>query len=159
MIRLRKIKPSDKKHFLKWWRDVSLLKLTSGNLKRISDQEADEYFAALLNKGTIDRHYIITKNGVAIGHIALEHRKDNWYETQIVIGEKREQNKGYGTRAIQQLLHKAKRDGINKIYLEVRPNNMRAIQVYERVGFKKDMIKHYPNNKYLRRVVRMVLEN
>jgi len=92
-----------------------------------------------------------------IGHIALAKRKNNWYETQIVIGEKQYWQRGYGTEAIKLLLKKTKKLGISKIYLEVRPTNTRAIAAYESAGFVKMGIKKYPKNRYLSKTLRMEL--
>jgi RimJ/RimL family protein N-acetyltransferase len=158
MITLRKIKFNDKKYFTKWWRDKNLLKLTSGVLKRISDKEVDKYFQDIL-KNKKDYHFIIALDGKVIGHISLAKRKNNWYETQIIIGEKRYWNRGYGSKAIQILLRKARYLKISKIYLEVRPNNTRAIRAYEKCGFQKVKIIKYPKNKYLPETLRMELKN
>ena len=155
-IKLRKIKISDKKYFAKWWRDKDLLKLTSGILKRITDKEVSEYFLKILASKS-DFHYIILAGRKVIGHIALEKRKSGWYETQIVIGEKNYQSKGYGTKAIKLLINKAKKTNIEKIYLEVRSNNVRAIKAYEKCGFRKAGIKKYPKNKYLPQTLKMAL--
>lgn len=156
-IFLRKIKSVDRKYFAQWWRDKELLKLTSGILKRISDQEVNKYFRAILNskKGY---HFMISANKKTIGHISLVKKQNNWYETQIVIGEKKYWGKGYGQKSIKLLLRKAKHFGMSKIYLEVRPNNSRAIRAYEQCGFQKvKMIKH-PRNKYLPETLRMELK-
>jgi RimJ/RimL family protein N-acetyltransferase len=153
-ITLRKIKSTDKKYFARWWRDKELLKLTSGILKLISDKEVEKYFLAMM-KNRVDLHFMIVLNKKNIGHIALAKRKSGWYETQIVIGEKQYQGKGYGTKAIQLLLKKTKKLGILKIYLEVRPDNTRAITAYENSGFVKTKIKKYPKNKYLLQTLRM----
>ena len=155
-LKLRKVKISDKKYFAKWWRDKDLLKLTSGVLKRITDKEVNKYFLKMLaNKNDI--HYIILADLKIIGHIALQKRKNGWYETQIVIGEKNYQGKGYGIEAIKLLINKAKQADIKKIYLEVRLNNIRAIKTYEKCGFKKTGIKKYPKNKYLPQTLKMTL--
>lgn len=155
-VYLRKMKSGDKKYFSKWWRDKELAELTSGILKRISDQEVDKYFQAILNSKK-DFHFIITVNKKAIGHISLAERKNGWYETQIVIGEKRYLGKGYGPRTIKLLAGKAKYFGISKIYLEVRPTNIRAIRAYEQCGFQKVKMIKYPRNKYLPETLRMEL--
>ena len=156
-ILLRKIKLSDKKYFAKWWRDKELLKLTSGILKRISDEEMEKYFSAILHNKE-NRHFIIESNRNAIGHISLVKRKNGWYETQIIIGEKKYWNKKYGTGAIQLLIKKAKKLRISKIYLEVRQDNIRAITAYEKCGFEKSGIKKYPKNKHLPETLVMKLE-
>ena len=155
-IKLRKVKVSDKKYFATWWRDEDLLKLTSGILKRITDKEVSEYFLKILADKN-DFHHIILAGQKVIGHISLMKKKGNWYETQIVIGEKKYQGKGFGTEAITLLINKAKKADIRNIYLEVRPDNLRAIRAYEKCGFKKAGIKKYPKNKYLPQTLRMEL--
>lgn len=155
-LKLRKIKISDKKYFAKWWRDKELLKLTSGILKRIADEKVNEYFQKMLaDKNNL--HYMILAGRKVIGYIALQKRKLGWHETQIVIGEKNYQGKGYGTKAIKLLINKARRINLKKIYLEVRPDNVRAIRAYEKCGFKKAGIKKYPKNKNLPQTLKMAL--
>lgn len=155
-VTLRKLKSVDKKYFAKWWRDKNLLKLTSGVLDMISDKEVDKYFLSML-KNADDYNYLISINKQVIGHISLAKREDGWYETQIVIGEKEYWGKGYGTKAIQVLIEKARKNGMEKIYLEVRPDNERAIKSYEKCGFEKGKIVEYPENKFLAKTLRMEL--
>ncbi|MBU2578596.1 GNAT family N-acetyltransferase [Patescibacteria group bacterium] len=154
---LRKLKITDKKYFAKWWRDKDLLKLTSGILKPISDKKMERYFL-IMRESKSDYHFIITIGKKTIGHISLAKRKRGWYETQIIIGEKKYWNKGYGTKAINLLINKAKCFDILKIYLEVRPKNTRAIKAYENCGFQKVRIKKYSKNKYLSQTLRMELK-
>lgn len=156
IVRLRKIKSSDKVYFAKWWRDKTLAKLTSGNLEHISDEQLDRGFSSMLHDSD-DLSFIITVDAKPIGHIALTKQKNGWHETQIVIGEKAYWNKGYGTKAIQLLIKKGKQLEISKIFLEVRPDNARAIKAYEKVGFKSVGIKKYPNNPLLPETLKMVL--
>ncbi len=75
-----------------------------------------------------------------------------------LVGDKKEQGKGFGAEAIKLLIKKAKLRGISKIYLEVRPDNIKAIRAYLKCGFKKSGIKNYPNNRYLPRTLMMVLK-
>jgi len=155
-IILRKIKTADKKYFARWWRDKELLKLTSGILQSTSDKKIDKYFKNIFCSKR-DHHFIITLSGKVIGHISLAKRKNNWHEIQIVIGEKKYWGKGYGSRAIKLLIRKAKSLKITKIYLEVRPTNIRAIRAYERCGFRKVKIVLYSKNKYLPKILKMEL--
>ena len=156
-INLRKIKPSDRNYFAKWWRDKELLKLTSGILKAISDQEVDKYFQVILENKN-DYNFMVIADREVIGHISLVKRRNDWHETQIVIGEKKYWDKGIGSRAINVLVRKANKNGISKIYLEVRPTNLRAIRAYEQCGFQKVKIVKYPKNKYLPETLRMELK-
>ncbi len=131
-----------------------MLKLTSGVLRRISDKEVDEYFQGILDNKN-DLHFMILLDKEIIGHIALSRRRCGWYETQIIIGEKQYWGKGYGSKAIGLLFKKIKRLGISKVYLEVRPTNIRAIQAYKKCGFQEKRFVLYPKNKKLSKTLRM----
>ncbi|RJQ34160.1 GNAT family N-acetyltransferase [Candidatus Parcubacteria bacterium] len=154
-IEIRKIKKTDKKYFAKWWRDKDLAKLTSGVLKSINDDDLGNYFSDILNSKK-DYHFIITLNNKVIGHISLS-KKRIWYETQIIIGDKKYWGKGYGSKAIQLLIKYARELKIHKIFLEVRPDNIRAIRSYEKSGFKRKRTIKRPKNKYLSETLRMEL--
>jgi hypothetical protein len=73
-ISLRKIRPEDKNYFARWWRDKELLKLTSGVLKQISDQEVYKYFQEVLHNKR-DYNFIIMADRKTIGHISLSDGK------------------------------------------------------------------------------------
>ncbi len=112
----------------------------------------------MLIKSHTDYHFLINLGKKVIGHIALAKRRNNWYETQIIIGEKKYWGRGYGSEAIKILIQKAKQFKIYKIYLEVRPTNIRAIRAYERCGFQKVKTVLYPKNKHLSKTLRMELK-
>ena len=153
-ITLRKLKPEDKKLFTKWWRDPELIKMTSGILDLITDDEVEKYFSMMLFSAK-NYHFIVCLGKRSIGHISLAQRDNEWYETQIVIGEKEYWGKGFATEAMLLLLKKAEQLNIKEIFLEVRPDNNPAIRVYEKCGFvRKELIK-YPENKCLPKTLRM----
>lgn len=154
---LRKLKLEDISCFAKWWRDEELIKRTSGILTPISDEQVQEYLAGMLISKT-DHHFMITVDDKPIGHVVLAQRYGDWYETQIVIGEKNFWGHGYATSAMKELLEKAKSMGIRKVFLEVRPDNLGAISVYEKCGFIKKGTIDYPDNPNLPQTLRMELE-
>ncbi len=43
--------------------------------------------------------------------------------------------RGFGTRLLQQLLSQARSAGVERIYLEVRPTNQAALEMYREAGF------------------------
>ena len=104
-----------------------------------------------------DHHYaILVSEKKIIGHLALSHINKNKAEIQIVVGEKEYWGKGLGTLAIKKGVDEAfNRLGYKEIYLEVRPNNQRAIKAYQNVGFKRLGIKEYPSNPNLPKVLMM----
>jgi len=153
-IYLRKIKESDLDCFSKWWRDDELLTLTSGVTDKISDMEVEKYFLTMKNSKS-DLNFMITANSRPVGHISLNKRPNGDYETQIIIGEKENWSKGIGAEAIKQLIKKAKALKIKDIFLEVRPDNLRAINAYKKAGFREVGLKKYPNNLNLKEVIVM----
>lgn len=134
-VSLRAVKKTDERYFSRWWNDMTLRSLTSGARKKLTVKEIEAYFSAL-RADVLSRHFMIVVGRKTVGHVSLAHRPRGWYETQIVIGEKDYWNRGVGTAAIMRLLKKADREGMHKIYLEVRPKNARAIAAYEKAGFK-----------------------
>lgn len=155
-IKLRKIRKSDLPIFLKWWKDRELIALTSGNFDE-PDEKLPGYFSKMIENKK-DHHYIIQLEGKAIGHLALMHKNSNLFELTIVIGEKSYLGKGFGRVAIKKALSLGfGRLGYLKSYLEVRPENVRAIKAYEACGFMKKGFKKYPKNKYQPVTLKMVL--
>ncbi len=77
------------------------------------------------------------KSGEFIGNIELMDVKGDMGELGIGITAEK-QDQGYGTEAIRALLRYA-RDvmGIRKVILKAYPENLRAIHVYEKCGFRE----------------------
>lgn len=133
IITITKIKLTDKKYFLKWWRDKDLIALTSGKYEKATSV-LEGYFSNMLhNKSGI--FFIINLDNKPIGNVSLIFSK-NKFEIQIII-EPLHWGKGYGSQAIQQALAIGfKRHGMKKVFLAVRANNHRAIRAYSKCGFK-----------------------
>lgn len=155
-INLRKIKKSDLKYFLKWWKDKDLIKLTSGFYEK-SNKVLTGYFLNIF-KNNKDHCFVIKYGANTIGNTFLIHKNKNAFEIQIAIGEKEYWGKGLGTKAIKKAVKMAfEKLGYSKAYLEVRPENIRAIKAYESCGFVKNGLKKYLKNKYQPIVLKMVL--
>lgn len=135
MINLRPVRPDDILFFQVWWRDKDLIKMTSGNLDTLTDQQIQKYFDDMASRSEDVHRMIETDTGTTIGHVSLLKRKDGWYETQIVIGDKPSQNKGYGTESIRRIIALARSQSVANVYLEVRPENVGAIKSYQNAGF------------------------
>lgn len=155
-IKLRKIKKSDSRYFLKWWKDKDLIKLTSGIYEK-SDKVLESYFFDML-KSKVNRYYLILLNSKSIGNISISKINNSTFEMQIIIGDKKYLSKGFGKVAIQKALVIAfNRLKYKKAYLEVRPDNLRAIKAYQNCGFKKLGLKRNSKNKYQPVVLKMGL--
>lgn len=146
IIKLREVTSKDWKLFLKWWKDEELIQLTSG-VKETSDRILFGYFEQLI-ESCKDYHLIILFGKKAIGHIALLHKNKSTSEIHIIIGEEKYRGKGLGTEAIKKAVRFAfNKIGYKRIILEVRPDNKRAIQAYEKSGLIKVRLKKYPGTK------------
>jgi RimJ/RimL family protein N-acetyltransferase len=156
-IQLKKIKKTDLPLFIKWWKDKELISLTSGVYEK-SNAVLAGYFFNMIKPGP-DKHYlIILDNKKPIGNLSLTHKNKKTFEGHIVIGEKKYQGKGFGREAIRLSLRIAfNKLGYRRAYLEVRPDNKRAIKTYKSLGFEGQGIKKYPKNKFQPVVLKMLL--
>ena len=83
----------------------------------------------------------IIVNGRKIGQvnynkIDLQNKK---VEVDIIIGSEEDMSKGYGSDSLRTLMkYLFEKLGVNKIWIEARGNNPRAIKAYEKAGFKKE---------------------
>jgi RimJ/RimL family protein N-acetyltransferase len=89
---------------------------------------------------------VLNGDNIVIGHIVLE-IKNRSAEYHVVIGNKKFIGRGYGTlmnlKAVDLAFKKYKLD---RIFLKVRPENLRAIKSYEKVGFKRIGKRKYKNS-------------
>lgn len=155
-ISLRHITKDDVNYFKKWWRGEELIKLTSGDLTPISDDEINQFFSDLISDHN-NLQFMIEANNITIGNISLSEKPEGWFELQILIGEKNEWGKGYGVDAVNELLKITKKRSIDKIFLEVRPTNNRAISAYEKCGFKQIGTIIHQDNPNMSETLRMEL--
>lgn len=86
---------------------------------------------------------IITENGIHIGGSGTTlYPKDKRAKFGIVIGEKTEWNKGYGTEALKLIADFVlKKLGYNRFELCVEMSNKGAVRAYKKVGFKLEGVK------------------
>jgi ribosomal-protein-alanine N-acetyltransferase len=61
--------------------------------------------------------------------------------------DRRYQGQGYGARLLRHVMHNAKQHGAEKIFLEVRPSNERAVELYRHFGFNQIGLRrgYYPS--------------
>lgn len=81
-------------------------------------------------------YFVIKLNDDIIGYIATSHVFDTMDILSIVVS-KTHQQKGIATKLLYYIFDFAKNLNINKILLEVRISNTKAISLYEKCGFKK----------------------
>ncbi len=100
-------------------------------------------------KNDNSKNFIIeNEEKIVIGHAGLE-IKNKIAEYNVVIGNKKFIGKGYGSLVNKKILSKAFTEyELDKVFLKVRPENLRAIKSYKNAGFKKTCKRKYknPNN-------------
>ena len=82
--------------------------------------------------GEVNKTYVIEENNVVIGFIHIQDLFDEIDVIDVVIGE-HHRNKGYATKLFEYIL-----DIYNKKFiLEVNENNNKALNLYNKLGFKE----------------------
>jgi RimJ/RimL family protein N-acetyltransferase len=79
------------------------------------------------------------KIGVIAYNVVDEKNKQT--EIDIIIGDEEDMNKGYGSDAIHTLCEYIfKTLKLNKVWIEARMNNPRAVKAYKKAGFKEEAV-------------------
>lgn len=148
MITIRAVEPRDAELMYQWRGDEEVMYWGAGNYgdAMITLPQTIEM---IQNQRSSDsaRHFMIdlTRNGEtkSIGNVSFRHfdRICRSVSIGIMIGDKNEWGKGYGTEAIRQFTRLLfTRYNLHRIQLDTFPNNERAIRTYEKCGFVKEGI-------------------
>ena len=91
-------------------------------------------------------HFLVAMSDTKIvGYLCFTKIFDECNLIKIVVS-KEFQHQGIGKNLVEFLIHEMKVSGVKKIYLEVRTDNEKAINLYEKTGFKLiDIRKGYYN--------------
>jgi RimJ/RimL family protein N-acetyltransferase len=144
-IRLRPIERTDLTRFVEWFGDPEVRRYLESYMGFSMDQELAWYEAMI--KQPMEEHPFAVEAKQRLGkweHIGssgLMHV--DWRvrsaEFGIVIGNRRYWNKGIGTDITRLILkHAFAMLNLNRVYLRVFSENVRAIHVYEKVGFRRE---------------------
>ncbi len=116
-----------------WLRDPEIKRLTMS--RDFTREEQLDWFARL--PGQSD--YLIwgvACDGVPIGVLGLKHVTKNAAEYWGYIGDRSYWDTGLGGEMMGFIFNRAKKMGLNELYLKVHRDNARAIRLYTRVGFE-----------------------
>ena len=122
----------------------------SSFLRPMSFEEVEQWSLKMVEGLT----FMIYEADVAIGICAFMHQDDRnrHAELSIVIGNQDYWSKGYGTSIMTTLLQWGFEElNLNRLYLHVFDFNIRAIGLYEKMGFIKEGTKRemlYRNGRY-----------
>lgn len=156
-IRLRAVEREDVAKFHAWVNDPEVTRGLLLNLP-LSMWDEEDWFAGLSRRDPAERPLAIDiRKGRAwklVGNCGVH--GVSWMnrscELGILIGEKDEWNKGYGAEAMTLLLkHGFETLNMNRVYLQVYDDNIRAVRSYEKAGFVLEGRQRqavYKNGKY-----------
>lgn len=134
---LRELRPHDSEAYLRWINDPELVRLNSSYAPVMVPQH-ESWFSSIGSRSDVRIFTIQDDDGSPIGSCSLRnieaiHRSA---ELQIRIGEAAARGKGFGKRAVAELLDFGFQDlNLNRIFLHVFGTNDRARHVYEKSGF------------------------
>ncbi|WP_449621898.1 GNAT family N-acetyltransferase [Robertmurraya sp. Marseille-Q9965] len=145
MIYIRELTSTDIVSINKWRNNRDLINSLGTNFRYINIETDTEWFDNYLNNRTNSIRCAICREEsseiigvVYLLNIDLINRSA---EFAIMIGESNNQGRGIGTFATESMLNHAFMDmNLNRVYLSVLEENMRAIRLYEKVGFIIDGI-------------------
>lgn len=144
MITLRELKAKDAPYMLEWMHDSDIQK---GFKKRMSESTIDDVLkfikeAEISNTITtgMNLHYAIIdqKEDLYLGTVSLKNIDlENRNAEYAITTRKQAQGHGVAYKATMLILNKAFFEiGLQRVYLSVFSNNVNAIKLYEKCGFK-----------------------
>ena len=164
-IILRPFTKKDLTYIQRWSNDAELRKLI-GEIAPMSQAEVEKWFKELRSdENRLWYTIVLKKDDRVVGEAGLLRMFKPWRNTDmtIIIGEKDQRGKGYGTEAGHLLLTHAFHDlGFHRISIGVVGFNKKAIQFWKNLGFKKEGIEreeYYCDNKYSDFIMMSILEN
>lgn len=117
----------------------SVIKLANRNL---TEFYSTQVFLSLYEQYPETFYIAQIDNGKIVGFISAT-IQDNKARIVMLAVEKDYRKQGIGSQLIKQLLKCPKIQHCAETYLEVKPDNHQAIQIYEKFGFtKKELIKN-----------------
>jgi ribosomal-protein-alanine N-acetyltransferase len=124
--------------------NLNIEKITFYDLKEIQEIEKRCYsnpwvYQSLENELRLPFafHYKFKIDSKIAGYCFCTFLSDNLHINNFCI-DKKYQNKGNGFKFLKSLIEEAKNKGVKIITLEVATNNLKALNLYEKTGFKKD---------------------
>jgi diamine N-acetyltransferase len=140
-IYLRAVEREDAAIFLPWANDFDVKRHML--LHRPMSLAAEEAWIARIqeDKSNVVLSIVLRKDDRVIGNTALHgiHSHSHNASFGIMIGDKAEWGKGYGSEATRLIVgHGFQTLNLHRIWLHVYEDNERAIRSYEKVGFRRE---------------------
>ena len=137
-LELRDLDYSDLDLVYDWYNGPALYETLVGEYTPRTREEAREYMRAHWIGGETTVRKIIVADGQPVGLIALSNidRSEAVAAIDIFIADKAARGRGYGRRALTQMLDAGFNAlGLKRIYLDLLEDNTAARRIYEHCGF------------------------
>lgn len=117
--------------------------------KAFFDDFEEYYFTDF--KNTKGRCFHIIEEGSKIGQINYNQITEGTVEIDIIIYNKSNWSKGYGSSSVKLMsAYLEEKYHVKSIYIEVHSENLRAVKAYEKAGFEKSEVKEDKGQTYFR---------
>ncbi len=143
-IRLRATERTDLPRFVNWLNDPEVIRFLLINIP-LSLVDEEHWFESM-QKNSPAEHVLVIEIKCQAGWKPIGNTSfmgldsiSRCAEIGIFIGEKDEWNRGYGRETMSLMLkHGFQTLNLNRIFLNVFENNLRAIKAYENAGFQHE---------------------
>ncbi len=142
-ITIRSLNEKDAYTSVKWRNDPDIWALTGNRPNKVITIEDELNWIKKVISNKDQARFAIIADEKYIGNIYITDIVHNKGQYHIFIGEKNFWGKGIAYKASKLLINFAKNDlKLKEIYLSVKLENIKAIRLYEKLGFKE--IEHSP---------------
>jgi RimJ/RimL family protein N-acetyltransferase len=162
-VYLRPLEREDAERVVPWFNDATVIRSTL-RYRPLSCRGEEEFLDRLATSETDIAMGIVVRETEKLVGVTGFHGldfKNRGAGFGIVIGEKEEWDKGYGTEATGLMIDYAFATlNLNRVWLHVIAYNERGIRAYEKVGFKKEGVlrqEHYREGRYWDTVTMAIL--
>ncbi|MEO5949566.1 MAG: GNAT family N-acetyltransferase [Candidatus Saccharimonas sp.] len=136
-IYARPLEEDDARTSYVWRNDPEIWRYTGSSPDRTITLEDELAWVRNVIADNTSRRFAIIADNAYVGNIYLTNIHDGKAEYQIFIGDKDHMGKGVAKEVSKQIIDFAQNKlHLQSVSLEVRPENIRAVQLYLSLGFK-----------------------
>lgn len=163
-VYLRAIETEDYKTTYQWRNDDEISSMVGGQKYFVSLEKEKKWVESIMGDNSSIRLMVCLKeSNKPIGMVTLADVNyiNRSAHSHILIGDKAEWGKGYGTIALQQLLTYAFEEmGLHRIEAMVLETNIGSVKMHKKCGYSEEGIKReavYKNGRYHNQLIMSVL--
>lgn len=145
MIEIKEITIEDIQHVQRLWADGDVMRFVGfPDGLHETDESMQRWFQWTVSKRPAVNEFAIFEDGEYCGESSYEIDKEHGNTASLDIKLfSFARGRGIATQALSYAIEEAFRNGAEKVWVDPDPQNVKAIALYERLGFKqKDMPEH-----------------